>query len=108
MLFIRKYFWFKSSIFDNNDIDDIQKLKENIYFMNKNNIVCKLREIILLSNSIENNDNINEDEKKNKNIMNINYNRAFGFNNNDNDKKKYLFWNKTMKELVFKLKDYIK
>ena len=96
------------NFYNNEDIDDIQKLKENIDSINKNNIDHKLREITLLSNNIQNNENINGDEKGNKNIniMNINntnYNGAFGFKNNENDKKnKTLFGNKTMKDEVFK------
>ena len=92
---------------NNEDIDDIMKLKESIDTINKNNIDNKLREITLLSNSLQNNDT-NDYDDKNKNILNINstnYNGPFGFNNQNNEKdnkNKTLFGNKTMKEEVFK------
>ena len=92
------------------DINDIMKIKESIDTINKNNIDNKLREIILLSNSLQNNDtNANEYEEKNKNILNnINSTNYNGYNiynnqNNESDKKnKTLFGNKTMKDEVFK------
>ena len=92
---------------NNEDTDDIMKLKESIDSINKNNIDNKLREITLLSNNVQN-DDINESEEKNKknnfNINSTNYNGAFGLNqNNDNEtKNKTLFGNKTMKDEVFK------
>ena len=92
---------------NNEDIVDILKLKESIDTINKNNIDNKLREIILLSNNLQNNDNSDNDDK-NKNVANINntnYNGPFGFNNQNNEKdskNKTLFGNKTMKEEVFK------
>ena len=53
---------------NNEDISDIMKLKESIDTINKNNIDNKLREIILLSNNLQNEENnINENEEKNKN-----------------------------------------
>ena len=97
---------------NNEDISDIMKLKESIDTINKNNIDNKLREIILLSNNLqneENNINENEEKNKNKNILNINstnYNGYNGFNNNQSNvsdkKNKTLFGNKTMKDEVFK------
>ena len=93
------------------DISDIMKLKDSIDTINKNNIDNKLREIILLSNTLQNDDNnTNEYEEKNKNnilnnINSTNYNGYKGYDNqnNESDKKnKTLFGNKTMKDEVFK------
>ena len=92
---------------NNDDNDDITKLKESIDSINKTNIDNKLREITLLSNTMQD-DYINDyDDKSNKNNFNINntnYNGVFGFNQkNENDQKnKTLFGNKTMKDEVFK------
>ena len=94
------------------DVDDISKLKESIDSINLSNIDSKLRDISMLSNTIEkDNDEINDNDYKNDNeilnINNTNYNNAFGLDQNGNNKaendlkNKTLFANKSMKEEVF-------
>ena len=92
------------NFYNNENIDDIQKLKQSIDAINKNNIDHQLREITLFTNALHNDDNTEEKSSKNLlNINNTNYNGSFGFANNEKDKKnKTLFGNTTMKNEVFK------
>ena len=86
----------------NNEDDDeeIIKLKEKIDSINKANIDYKLREIISLSNSVGNDSDVEEYyEKSNKsnNPTKTNYKGIFGFNaNSTNDR-----FGKTSKDEVF-------
>ena len=84
------------------EIDDIMKLKKSIDAINNDNIDIKLREITLLSNSVQIDDS-NEYENQNNNVNNIanntNYNNGFG---TTSKKNMTVLANKTLKDEVFK------
>ena len=94
----------------NNDEDDeeIMKIKEKIDSINKNNLDNKLREIIMLSNALNNEEDEEESpDKKEKNTKshklnmngyNTNYNGNFGDNSSDDNKS----FGKTTKDEVFR------
>ena len=83
--------------------EEIIKLKEKIDSINKANIDTKLREIISLSNTLNNGSDLDEsNDKSNRgnNPSKTNYNGIFGFNGNNTNYNKA--FEKTSKDEVFR------
>ena len=82
------------------DDDEILKLKEKIDSINKANIDNKLREIIALSNAVNNGDDIDESNEKDSGSNNpskTNYNNLFNYKSSSSDKA----FGKTSRDEVF-------
>ena len=82
--------------------EELMKLKENIESINKVNIDAKLRDIVLISNT--NNQDIEESEEKssksNNKIMNTNYNGLYNTNEKNTDDIKS--FGRTARDEVFR------
>ena len=89
---------------DDEDEEELMKLKDNIDTINKGNLDSKIREIVLISNLSNNNPDYEDSKEKiSKNtnrILNTNYNGLFNPNNRNNDDTKSM--GKTAKDEVFK------